>query len=201
MTLIKVNEAKWLLTETIKGCPRIRNPKVVIAHSEFIGEIIQDTVKEIRENGVDFRVNDEEMMTAALLHDIGYGFAEDPYLHPHVGGEFLRHRGYARTASIIETHTYAPEAVAYIGFKGKHDPAPWMPNTWEQILINYASLHAGAPGERIAPDEKFKRFKNKRDSLFKRMIDCAEPRLRKEIDTVNNLKNGKPLTLLEYNYR
>jgi len=189
-SIITPQQARRLLTETIKGSPRIQNPEVVIAHAEYIAELVQDTTNKIREAGIPFPVNDDEMRSASLLHDIGYCFAENPYHHPHVGGDFLRKRGYPRIAKIIETHTYAPEAVLLIGYKGQTDPRPWMPNTWNQVLIDYASLHAGQPGERITPDEKFRRFSVKRDEMFQDLIEYAEPRLRREIGEVDSLLKG-----------
>ncbi len=199
-SIITPSEAKRLLTETVKGSPRIRNPSQVVAHADFIAELVQGTIDDIREAGVNFDVNDYEMKAAAYLHDIGYCFAENPYLHPHVGGEFLRKRGFPLIGNIIETHTYAPEAVLFIGYKGSNDPRGWMPTTWNQVVIDYASLHAGAPGEVISHDTKFDRLKTSRDRLFQNLIEHAEPRLRREVNEINALKQGDRLTLSVYDF-
>lgn len=197
-SMITSVQAKRLLTETIKACPRIKNPPRFIAHAEFIGELVQSTINDIREAGIKFNVNDDEMKAAAYLHDIGYCFAENPYLHPHTGGEFLRNRGFPRIGKIIETHTYAPEAVLLIGYKGNKDPRGWMPIIWNQVLIDYASLHAGEPGEVINHNTKFDRFKMSRDEIFQDLIEHAEPRLRREVDEVNALKRGEGLAFSTY---
>jgi len=196
--MITPTQARRLLTETIKGSPRIRNPGQVIAHAEFIAELVKGTTDSIRGAGIKFPVNDDEMQSAAILHDIGYCFAENGYDHPLVGGEFLRRRGFPRVGKIIETHTYAPERVLLNGYRGVHKPQEWMPMFWEQVLIDYASLHAGAPGEIINPAEKINRFKNNRDEDFQTMIDYAESRLLKEVDEIDSLMKGNTGALSSY---
>ena len=197
-SVITPPQARRLLTETIKGCPRIQNPSAVIAHSDFIAELVQETTDKIRGAGIDFPVDDAEMECAAVLHDIGYCFAENGYDHPMVGGEFLRRRGYPRIAKIIETHTYAPERVLLHGYKGVKKPQKWSPMFWNQVLIDYASLHAGKPGEKITPQEKFRRFRGKRDEEFLTMIEYAESRLLKEVDEVDSLIRGNGEALSSY---
>jgi len=202
-SVITPSQARRLLTETIKGSPRIKNPSEVIAHADFIAELVQETIDEIREAGIKFPVNDTEMECAAVLHDIGYCFAENGYDHPIVGGEFLRRRGYPRIAKIIETHTYAAERVFFHGYKGNHEPCEWMrmvPMFWNQVLIDYASLHAGQPGERITPVEKINRFRGKRDETFLKMIDYAESRLQKEVDEINALKKSNDSAITSYGF-
>ena len=139
------------------------------------------------------------MSAAALLHDIGYCFAENPYHHPMIGGDFLRKRGYHTTAKIIETHTYAPEATLFIGYKTRFS-TDYFPKYWEQVLIDYASMHAGKPGELITPLDKLTRLKNKRDDMFYNLIEHAQGRLIKEVDEVNSLKNGNSETLNAYEF-
>jgi len=193
-------DARRLLSETIKGSPRIQHPDAVISHAEFIAKLVQETTDRIRDAGINFPVNDAEMESAAILHDIGYCFAENKYHHPHIGGDFLRKRGYPRIGKIIETHTYAPEAVTLLGYKQMKDPHYWTPTLWNQVLIDYASLHAGMPHEKISPDEKFRRFKLKRDETFQDLIELAEPRLRKEIGEFYSLMDGNSDALSAYDF-
>jgi len=201
-SMITPLDARRLLSETIKGSPRIQHPDAIIEHAEFIADLVQETIDNIRYTGIDFPVNDLEMESAAILHDIGYCFAENSYLHPHVGGDFLRKRGFPRIGKIIETHTYAPEAVALLGYKDVKDPHHWIPTLWNQVLIDYASLHAGMPHERITPNEKFRRFRTKRDGTFRELIELAEPRLRKEIGEIDSLLkwDTKTKTISAYNF-
>jgi len=195
---MNIMTAHRLLSETIKGSPRVKHPVKLISHCEYVSDTIGETIRTIREKGGYIPVDEGEMRCAGLLHDIGYCFAENPYLHPIIGGEFLRKRGLPRIARIIETHTYTPESIMYIGYKRNTNPDHWIPDTWDQVLIDYASLISGRPDERITPDEKFKRFREKRNAIFQRMIDHAEPRLRQEVGDVELLLLGRKDGFREY---
>lgn len=181
----------------IKGSPRVREPATFIAHCEFIALLVSETIKKIKEKIPEFKIDEEEMKVAAQLHDIGYCFAKEGIFHPIIGGEFLAERGFPRIAEIIKGHTYALEALQLKGYKNLN-PEDYRAKTWNHVLIDYASLHCGKVGERISPDEKFKRFRQERGEDFQKIIDLAEPRLREEVADVEELLKGNKKILLKY---
>ncbi len=197
--MIEPTEAKRMFGQAMKGCPRIQTPDVVMAHCQFISELVAETTTKIRKVVPDFGVDDKEMESASLLHDIGYCFAKDPLLHPVIGGEFLHERGHPRLAQIMRGHTYAADAIRETGYKGLN-PDEYEARTWNHALIDYASLNCGKPGERITPDEKFIRFRQKRDERFQRLIDAAEPRLRQEVKDIEALMGGDLSVLPKYGF-
>ena len=101
-----------------------------------------------------------------------------------------------RIADIIKTHTYAPEMIKLAGYKG-YDPEAYQPATWNQVLIDYASMHCGSPGEHISVDEKLRRFYAK-EGKSKQAIEMAEERLRKECSDVDELLAGNTEALKKY---
>lgn len=197
--MIDAKEARRMVKNIIKGCPRVRDLESLIAHTEFITSIVLDTIKKVKSKAPNFKVDDEEMELAALMHDIGYCFAEEDIFHPIVGGEFLEERGFLRIARIIRGHTYASDVIRLTGYKSLNADE-YKAKTWNHVLIDYASLHAGKPGEKITPDEKFRRFREKRRGKFQQIIDMAEPRLRQEIMDINALLAGDKKVLSRYNF-
>lgn len=197
--MIDKKEAERMLRNIIKGCPRVREPETLIAHCKFIAEIVVDTIRKIKEKIPEFDVDENEMEVAALLHDIGYCFAEDALYHPIVGGEFLEEKRLHRIALIIRGHTYAEDTIRLTGYKNL-DAGEYEAKTWNEVLINYASLHCGKPGELIDVDEKFRRFYNRKKGKFREVIKMGEARVRQQCIDVDELVKGNKEVLKKYSF-
>ncbi|MFC2048881.1 HD domain-containing protein [Elusimicrobiota bacterium] len=195
--MINAKEAKRMFVSIMKGSPRVKDRDSIMKHCEYISVLVKDTVKSIKAVIPEFIIDEEEMEIACLLHDIGYCFAEKAILHPVVGGEFLKEKNLETISTIIRGHTYAADALRVTGYKGLI-PEDYEPKIWQHILLDYASLHCGNPGEEISPDEKFKRFRAKRGEEFQKVIDLAEPRLRQEVEDVESLLGGNLEIMSKY---
>ena len=111
----------------------------------------------------------------------------------------IEEKGLTRLAKIVRSHTYAPDLIRITGYKNLN-PDDFMPKTWNEVLINYASLHAGSPGEKITVGKKFEKFYSHKDENHKKAIKLGEKRLRQQCEDVEELLNGNISILDKYTF-
>tara|TARA_B100000315_G_scaffold260721_1_gene324455 strand:- start:16153 stop:16746 length:594 start_codon:yes stop_codon:yes gene_type:complete len=192
-------KATSLITNIVKGCPRIRQPENYLHHGQALTGIVLDTIHEIIQQLPEFAVDKNEMQIAGILHDIGRCFSSADVLHPVVGGEFLEEKGFPRISLIIRTHTFMKESLEQIQYKD-YMPIDFLPATWNEILITYASLRCGRNGEYVSVDDKFEIFKSKKDPVFQNALVNGEARIRNLCNDIEKLKNGDKETLSKFNF-
>ena len=86
----------------MKESDYIKNKDGFANHAIFMSVIVQDTIGKIRINNPSVKIDDSEMVTAAILHDIGNCISDDRLHHPIIGAEYLDKIGLSRIAKIID---------------------------------------------------------------------------------------------------
>jgi len=129
----------------------------IIRHCETVAKVCGILVAELKERGV--RVNEESVMMAALLHDIGRNRTQTVQ-HGFVGAEMVAAEGVdSATADIIRKHVGAgisAEEAARLGFPD----GDYIPRTIEEIVVSFADKMVD--GDRVRPFElEVSRFRAK----------------------------------------
>lgn len=129
-------------------------------------------------------VDREPLITAAVLHDVGYSpVVARTGFHPLDGARFLAARGYdRRVTALVAHHSAAAVEAALRGVDGMHrfdDEA-----TATRDALWYCDAVCGPTGDPTTPDERWAEVRRRYgpDHTVTRALDQAEPRLQGAVD-------------------
>ena len=150
--------------------------EILLRHSCSVGELALDI-----SHACMLGLDDDDVMTASLLHDIGifltdapgiYCQGHEPYIrHGVLGAALLRSQGMPEwIARVAERHTGVGLTSAQIREKGMPLPdADFVPETLLEKLVCYADKFYSKSG-----DMQRKKFENVRASIFRKFPESLE---------------------------
>ncbi len=129
----------------------------VVRHCETVARVAGALVGALKEKGIG--VDEEAVMTAALLHDIGRNRSQTVQ-HGYLGAQIVESEGLSKdVAEIVRRHVGAgisAEEAAKLGFPA----GDYIPRTLEQRVVCFADKMVD--GDRVRPfEQEVKRFVSK----------------------------------------
>lgn len=134
-------------------------------------------------------VDDDQLVAAAWLHDIGYADAiNDSGFHPLDGGRFLRRQGEESLACLTAHHSSSDIEARHRGLSAQLDQFE-LPAGVLLDALTFCDMTSGPTGERVSFDERMAEILDRYgpDHVVGRSIRDAEGSLRTAVNRFAHL--------------
>jgi hypothetical protein len=190
-------------------------------HSIGTYEMAERIIRNIRANYPKIPIIEEEIETAAGLHDIGKVFNENPIFHELRGAKYIEEKGLGensqkdiwRIAQMIRSHGHVYECWKHPScffwrkeFESdellvKTPEVILIPRRWQEVIVTYVDL-VNYKGERVKVEDRLndvinrykERYKNHDDIISKIIVETVSEgfdRMLNLAERVEALENGK----------
>lgn len=208
--IISKHDAKYLLEQLAEENPgNLNDLDNFFLHSDFSRDIAKETTDITASNydEVAKRINPNEIVIAAYLHDTGRLLEKNQIFHEIRGAEYIEEYGLEKgissskeklykIAQAIRSHFIVfeqfmlPELKIYKSNFSNIDPDLLIPHTWNEAILVYCEL-SNVRGKRMTFKERISELKDRysKDNLLIKALNLGEERLLRTCQRVENLRN------------